>query len=70
MKCGVFDLRATEAYLTVRFCAPLALVSHRHQRASDGLSLWRAFGRSALLSAGEAARGEKTRQIAAYRGPQ
>ena len=67
---GVFDLRGAKSYLTVRYCAPSALVSHRHQRVSDGLALRRAFGHSALLSAGRAPRGEKTPLGAVHRRPQ
>jgi hypothetical protein len=37
--------------MTVRYCAPLALVSPRHQRVSDELASRRAVGHSALLSA-------------------
>ena len=49
-----------ESYLTVRYGAPSALVSHRHQRVADGLAWGRAFGHFALLSAGRAPRSEKT----------
>ena len=49
---GVFDLKGAERVLAVRYGAPPALVSHRHQRVSDGLAWGRAFGHSALLSAG------------------
>jgi len=57
---GVFDPRGAERVLAVRYGAPPALVSHRHQRVSDGLAWGRALGHSALLSAGRAPRGEKT----------
>jgi len=62
--------RARSAYSTVRYGAPSALVSHRHQRVSDGLALRRAFGHLALLSAGRAPRGEKTPPGALHRWPQ
>ena len=61
--------QGAEAYLTVRYGAPSALVSHRHQRVADGLAWGRAFGHTALLSAGRAPRGEKP-QGAAHRPPQ
>jgi len=67
---GVFDLRGAERVLAVRYGAPPALVSHRHQRVSDGLAWGRALGHSALLSAGRAPRGEKTPLGEVYRRPQ
>ncbi len=59
--------QGAERVLAVRYGAPSALVSHRHQRVSDGLAYRRAFGHIALLSAGRAPRGEKTPLGAIYR---
>ena len=42
--------------LALRYGAPSALVSHRRQRVADGLAWRRAFGHSALSSAGRGAR--------------
>jgi len=62
--------RARSAYSTVRYGAPSALVSPRHQRVSDGLAFRLAFGHSALLSAGRAPRCEKTPLGAVHCWPQ
>jgi len=67
---GVFDPRGAERVLAVRYGAPPALVSPRHQRVSDGLARGRAFGHTALLSAGRAPRGEKTPLGAVHRRSQ
>jgi len=62
--------QGAERVLEVRYGAPPALVSPRHQRVSDGLAWGRAFGHTALLSAGRAPRGEKTPLGAQHRRPQ
>jgi len=62
--------QGAERVLAVRYGAPSALVSHRHQRVSDGLVWGRALGHSALLSAGRAPRGEKTPLGEVHRWPQ
>jgi len=40
--------QGAERVLAVRYCAPSALVSHRHQCVADGLAWGRAFGHIAL----------------------